>query len=130
MASAFLVFTCFSGGCSWTTYNKVRVYTGKLCVSFLCFGTGISSIYFRYQGSVCWVVVWGQFVRKKISKDIHTLVFLSFRTDRTEQTVYTKIRLLYIVCHSICILWPHFSMVRSSCSKFRVITKNSWCPNF
>ena len=57
-----------------------------------------------------------------------TLIFLSFRTDRSGQTVQTQIRLrsslvrVYTVCHSVCIVWTHYSMVEPHSSNFRVIT--------
>ena len=46
-------------------------------------------------------------------------MFLSFQTDMSGQTVQTQIRLLsgsslirvYTVCHSVCIVWTHYSMV-------------------
>ena len=61
-----------------------------------------------------------------------TVMFLSFRTDRSEQTMQTQIRLLleersdqvYTVCHSVCIVWTHYSMGESHSSNFRVITTN------
>ena len=57
-----------------------------------------------------------------------TVIFLSFRTDRSGQTVQTQIRLLligvYTVCNSLCIFWIHYSKEQSSCSTFRVITAN------
>ena len=59
-----------------------------------------------------------------------TVIFLSFRTDRSGQTVQTQIRLLlirvYTVCHSVCIVWTHSSMVEPPSSNFRVITTNFW----
>ena len=72
-------------------------------------------------------------------------MILSFRTDRPGQTVQTKIRLLVeeqsdqslhclpsrssliwvcTVCHSVCIVWTHYSMVKPHISNFRVITTN------
>ena len=54
----------------------------------------------------------------------------SFRTDMPWQTVQTQIRLLleeqsvYTVCHSVCIVWTHYSMVEPHSSNFRVITTN------
>ena len=66
-----------------------------------------------------------------------TVMILSFRTDRPGQTVRTQIRLLlqeqscrsslirvYTVCHSVCIVWTHYSMVKPHSSNFRVITTN------
>ena len=50
-----------------------------------------------------------------------TVMILSFRTDMPGQTVQTQIRLL-LVCHSICIVWTHYSMVEPHCSNFWVIT--------
>ena len=42
-----------------------------------------------------------------------TIIFLSFRTDRSGQTVQTQIRLLlirvYTVWNSLCIFWMHYS---------------------
>ena len=40
------------------------------------------------------------------------------------QTVDFQIRLLQVctVCHFVCICWTHYSMVKPSCSNFRVIT--------
>ena len=56
-------------------------------------------------------------------------MILSFRTDMLRQTVQTQIRLLrsslirvYTVCHSVCIVWTHYSMVEPHSSNFRVIT--------
>ena len=44
------------------------------------------------------------------------------------QTVQTQIRLLlisaYTVCHSVCIVWTHYSMVEPHSSNFGVITTN------
>ena len=57
-----------------------------------------------------------------------TVIFLSFRTDRSRKTVQTHIRLLlirvYTVCNSLCILWMHYSKETPSCSTFKVITIN------
>ena len=62
-----------------------------------------------------------------------TVIFLSFRTDRSGQTVQTQIRLLleeqslirvYTVCHSVCIVWTHYSMVEPHISNFRLIKTN------
>ena len=42
-----------------------------------------------------------------------TVMILSFRTDRSGETVQTRIRLLlevYTVCHSVCIFWMHYSV--------------------
>ena len=52
----------------------------------------------------------------------HTVMFLSFRTDSSGQTVQTQIRLIkvYTVCNSLCIFW----METPSCSTFKVITAN------
>ena len=62
-----------------------------------------------------------------------TVMILSFQTDRPGQTVQTQIRLLleslirvYIVCHSVCIVWTYYSMVEPNSSKFRVIKTNFW----
>ena len=57
---------------------------------------------------------------------------LSFRTDRSGQTVQTQIRLLLEeqsdqglhYFKSGCIFWVHYSSVKQSCSNFRVITAN------
>ena len=45
----------------------------------------------------------------------------------TWQTVQTQIRLLirvYIVCHSVCIVWTYYSMEEPHSTNFRVITSN------
>ena len=59
-----------------------------------------------------------------------TVMFLSFRTDRSGQTVQTHIRSslirVYTVCTSLCIVWMHHSKETPSCSTFRVITINFW----
>ena len=57
----------------------------------------------------------------------HTVMFLSFRTDRSGQTVQTQTSSLirvYTVCYSVCIVWTHYSMVEPHSSNFRVITTN------
>ena len=56
-------------------------------------------------------------------------MIISFRTDMPWQTVQTQLRLLslirvYTVCHSVCIVWTHYSMVEPHSSNFRVITTN------
>ena len=52
------------------------------------------------------------------------VMILSFRTDRSGQTKQSQIRLLsvYTVCHSVCIVWTHYSMVEPLSSNFRVVT--------
>ena len=61
---------------------------------------------------------------------MNTVMFLSFRTDRSGQTVQTQMRLLlirvYTVCNSLCIFWMHYSKEKPSCSTFRTITANCW----
>ena len=59
----------------------------------------------------------------------NTVMILSFRTDMPGQTVQTRIRLLleirvYTVCHSVCIVWTHCSIVEPHDSNFRVIRTN------
>ena len=57
-------------------------------------------------------------------------MILSFRTDRPWQTVQAQIRGC-TVCHSVCIFWTHYSVIKPNCSNFRVITANFFgCPNF
>ena len=48
----------------------------------------------------------------------------SFRTDMPGQTLQTQIRLL--VCHSVCIVWTHYSKAEPHSSNFKVITTNFW----
>ena len=62
---------------------------------------------------------------------LHTVMILNFRTDKPGQTVQTQIRssrssLIRVctVCHSVCIVWTHYSMVEPHSSNFRVITTN------
>ena len=54
-----------------------------------------------------------------------TVMFISFQTDRSEQTVKTQIRLLlirvYTVCYSVHIFWANSSVVKRFCSNFRII---------
>ena len=50
---------------------------------------------------------------------------LSFWTDMPGQTVQTQSLIrVYTVCHSVCIVWTHYSMVEPHYSNFRVITTN------
>ena len=60
----------------------------------------------------------------KFCSVLHTVIFLSFRTDRSLQTVQTQIRLIwvYTLCNSLCIFGMHNSKETLSCSTFRVIT--------
>ena len=56
-----------------------------------------------------------------------TVIFLSFRTDRSGQTVQTQRSSLirvYTVCNSLYIFWMHYSTEKPSCSTFWVITIN------
>ena len=60
---------------------------------------------------------------------LSTVMILSFRTDMPGQTVQTQISScslirVYTICHSICIVWTHYSMVEPHSSNFRVITTN------
>ena len=57
-----------------------------------------------------------------------TVMILSFQTDRSGQTVQTQINLIrvYTVCNSGCIFCVHYSLVKPSCSNFRVIAANFW----
>ena len=58
-----------------------------------------------------------------------TVLFLSFRTEKSEQTVQTQIRLLLkeqsdqgLHCLLfVYIIWTHFSMVKPRWSNFRMI---------
>ena len=63
-----------------------------------------------------------------------TIMFQSFRTDRSGQTVQTRIRLLlisvYIDCNSLCIFWMHYSKQKPSCLTFRVIIAYFWVSKF
>ena len=43
---------------------------------------------------------------------------------RPDQTVPISLIRVYTVCISLCIVWTHYSTVRSTCSNFRVITAN------
>ena len=63
---------------------------------------------------------------------LNTVMILSFGTDRSGQTVQNRsdcskrsslIR-VYTVCHSVCFVWTHYSMVEPHSSNFRVITTN------
>ena len=58
----------------------------------------------------------------------YTVLFLSFRTDRSGQTVQIQIRLLligvYTVCISLCIFWMHYSKEKPFRSTFWGITSN------
>ena len=59
---------------------------------------------------------------------LNTVMILSFRTDRSWQTLQTQIRLrsslirVYTVCNSLSIFWMHHCMVKPLCSNFRAIT--------
>ena len=74
-------------------------------------------------------------------KQVHesfSAVFQSYRNDPKfsnrqvransadpDQTAPSLIR-VYIVCNSGCIFWVHYSLVKPSCSNFRMITANFW----
>ena len=51
---------------------------------------------------------------------------LSFRTDRSGQTVQNHIRMIrvYTVCNSVRVFWMHYSVVKPPCSNFRMINAN------
>ena len=53
----------------------------------------------------------------------YTVTIQSFRTDMPGQTMQIQFR-VYTVCHSVCIVWTHYSMVEPHSSNFRVITTN------
>ena len=60
----------------------------------------------------------------------YTVKILSFQTDMPGQTVQTQIRSslirVYTVCHSVCIICTHYSMVEPHSSNIRVTTTNFW----
>ena len=62
--------------------------------------------------------------RKYVTWLTANVIFLSFRIDRSGQTLQTQIRPLLEVCNSICIDWTHYSIVEPHSSNFRVITTN------
>ena len=60
---------------------------------------------------------------------IHTIMILSFQTDRSEQcrhwsdcSWWSSLIKISNVCHSVFIFWTHLSMVKQQCSYFRIIT--------
>ena len=46
-----------------------------------------------------------------------------------DQTAPSLIR-VYTFCHSVCIVWTHYSMVEPHSSNFRVITTNFWVSEY
>ena len=86
---------------SWTSITCPIMHYIIFKTCDLCLGRCL----FRYVGSV---------------------MFLSFRTDRSGQTVQTQIRLLLdqsLHClQFLCIFWMHYSKETPSCSTFRMIT--------
>ena len=51
-----------------------------------------------------------------------TVVIQSFRTDMFAQARPSLIR-IYTVCHSVCIFWTYYSMVKAHCSNLRKLQK-------
>ena len=53
-------------------------------------------------------------------------MILSFWTDGPGQTVQTQSSLIRVctICHSVCIVWTHYSMLEPHSSNFRVILTN------
>ena len=45
-------------------------------------------------------------------------------SDRYACSSRSSLIRVYTVCHSVCIVWTHYSMVEPHSSKFRVITTN------
>ena len=64
-----------------------------------------------------------EFTVLSIQCSCFTLMILSFRTDRSGQTVQTQIRLLlervFTVCYSICIFLSKYPMICLLCLNFR-----------
>ena len=54
----------------------------------------------------------------------NTEMFLSFRTDIPGKQCRPRLIRVYTVCHTVCIVWTHYSMVEQHSSNFRVITTN------
>ena len=84
---------------------------------------------FLLASSVCWIYnCWNDGSMYTSLEWFITVMILGFRTDMPGQTVQTQIRLLlirvYTVCHSVCIVWTHYSLVEAYSSHFRVITTN------
>ena len=55
------------------------------------------------------------------------VLFLYVQMSR--QTVENQIRLLRVctVCHSVCIFWVHYFVIKPNCSTFRIVTANFSC---
>ena len=61
-----------------------------------------------------------------------TVMIQSFRTDmpgkqcrpRSDCSSRSSLIRVYTVCHSICIIWIHYSMIEPHSSNFRVLTTN------
>ena len=68
------------------------------------------------------ITAWSKIIEQAELAD--TVMILSFRTDMPGQTVQSSLTRVYTVCHSICIVWTHYSMVEPHSSNFRVITTN------
>ena len=97
---------------------------------------------FPYQSILCWVPILNTRSKSSTPKEFlwqgiqrygknvpqnTTIMILSFRTDMPGQTVQTQSSLIrvYTVCHSVCIIWTHDSMVEPHGSNFRVLTTNN-----
>ena len=56
--------------------------------------------------------------------DCQTHVPMTSSVERTDLDFKISVALVYTVCHSVCIVWTHYSMVEPHNSNFRVITTN------
>ena len=85
-------------------------------INLCCCFFSVCSTFFSFFFKLCFVSnkIWRHFPCFCVT----TVMILSFRTDRSGQTVKTQIWLLeeqsdqgYTVCYSACIIWTNYSMV-------------------
>ena len=102
-----------------TRSSLIRVYT--VCHSVCIVWTHYSMV---EPHSSNFRVITTNFLGVRIFRKF-TVMILSFRMDRSWQTVQTQRSSLirvYTVCNSVCIFWTHDSIVEPHCSNFRIST--------
>ena len=87
--------------------------------------------------SLCWFCHVAAHLASRLTKILFAFVVKSYRnfpkfSDRQvwansadpDQTAPRGAIRVYTVCHSVCIVWTHYSMVEPHSSNFRVISTN------
>ena len=86
----------------------------------LCFGSFYSFMVLKISPGICFCVSSSATLYCNVPKFSDRYAWAN-SADPDQRSSLIRV---YIVCHSVCIFWTHYSMVEQHSSNFRVITTN------